>query len=308
MSDHLQNQLNEKEIKALISLLDDPDKQVHIGVTSKLLSLGSDVVPTLENFWETSFDPILQKRIEEIINKIQHEQTIEALGIWAKENSSDLLAGAIFVAKYQYPDLDSGKIEKQIEKIQQDIWVELNDNLTVLEKIKVFNEIIYNIHGFSGNVSNLLDPQNTFLNIVLETKKGSPVSLGIIYLAVANRMNISIYGINLPQHFILGYPGGGISRGRGELFNEETESNNALFYINPFNKGSVFSEKEIYLYLKKLGIDPYLSDEDIQKKYLAPCSNIQIIRLLVEQLIASYEELGYLDKMEDLKGMLNTLD
>jgi hypothetical protein len=81
----------------------------------------------------------------------------------------------------------------------------MNFDLNPTEKVKILNYILYQVHGFKGNVDSYHDPSNSFLNQVLETKKGNPILLAVLYILIAQRLNIPIYGVNLPQHFVLAY-------------------------------------------------------------------------------------------------------
>ncbi len=91
---------------------------------------------------------------------------------------------------------------------------------------------MFDIHRYSGNKTNIDAPQNLFINNLLETKKGNHLSIGILYIILGQKLNIPVYGVNLPQHFILAYAGE-ISEERVKTADE----NGVLFYINPFNKG-----------------------------------------------------------------------
>jgi len=289
--------MNKKEIFALISLLDDPDESVFKQVSMKFLSLGQNVIPVLEDAWEHSFDTLIQNRIENIIHQIQFDIIKDELSDWAHPDNQDLLEGALLIARYQYPDIDIVKIHKQIAQIKQDVWIELNEYLTALEKIKIINHILFDVHNFSGNTTNYHAPQNSYINNVLESKKGNPLLLSIIYTIVAQSLEIPIYGVNLPEHFILCYVDIEVM---GIPTTEGNQGSNVLFYINPFSKGAVFGQKEVDAFLMQLKL-PALA------KYYEPCSNLEIIKRLLRNLIASYEKLCYPDKSEELKGLLGSL-
>ncbi|HIF15204.1 MAG TPA: hypothetical protein EYQ86_07785 [Bacteroidetes bacterium] len=269
----------------------------------KLSSFGTNIIPNLENAWEECFDPILQKRIEELIHRIQFESIETEFIEWAESDATDILKGALIISRYQYPDLNENEIIEKIERIKTDIWIELNDDLTALEKIKIFNHIFYNVHRFSGNSVNHLDPQNSFLNIVFDNKKGNSISLGILYLAIAEMLELPIYGVNLPFHFILTF----IDHNEQtlSLFDEDIKAR-VLFYINPFNKGAIFTEKEIIAYMKK--VNPKLTDDDIDSSFFLPCNKKVIISIQLNQLIQSYESLGYIAKVEELQILLDHLN
>jgi regulator of sirC expression with transglutaminase-like and TPR domain len=290
--------MNSNELNALINLLDDPDEEIFSMVKGKLLSLGHDVIPVLENVWEMGdpFNNLVQTRIETIIHKIQFDSICSALKQWAEDGAIDILTGAILVARYQYPDLDENKIKSKLDQISRDVWIELNDHLTALEKVRILNHIIFDVHGFSGNTSNYHAPQNSYINNVVESKKGNPLSLSILYAIVAQKLSIPIYGINLPQHFILAYVDT-----ESHQDPELEHDGQVLFYINPFSRGAVFSKKEIDSFLKQLNLE---SDE----AFYQPCSNMDIIKRLIANLIYSYEKLGYPSKKEELQNLLLVLN
>jgi regulator of sirC expression with transglutaminase-like and TPR domain len=77
--------------------------------------------------------------------------------------------------------------------------------MTPQEQVLVMNKVLFDIHGFAGNTTNFHAPQNSFINTVLESKKGNPLLISIIYILMARQLDIPIYGVNLPEHFILAY-------------------------------------------------------------------------------------------------------
>ena len=290
--------MEKQELNALISLLDDPDEAIFQQVSMKFLTLGEEIIPALEDAWEHSFDTLIQNRIENIIHQIQFDLIKESLKEWAHPDNQNLLEGALLIARYQYPDVDVTKIKKQIDQIKQDVWLELNENLTALEKVKIINHILFDVHNFSGNTSNYHAPQNSYLNNVLESKKGNPLLLSIIYTIIAQKLDIPIYGVNLPEHFILCYVD---LEHMGIPPTPKNLGINVLFYINPFSKGTVFGQKEIDAFLKQLKLEQ-------QPIFYEPCSNLEIIKRLLRNLIASYEKLGYPDKSEELKLLLTGMN
>ena len=287
------SEMSLKEVIALITLLDDPDEVIYSQVKERFVILGPPAIPHLETAWENSFDAIMQKRIEIIIHTIQFEILQKALKKWAIEEQEDLLKGILILSRYQYPDLNETKIRKDLDQIKQDVWLELNDDLTAIEKVKVLNHILFEVHQFSGNITNYHAPQNSFINNVLESKKGNPLMLSVLYMLICKELNIPIYGINLPQHFVLAY-----LNDYANLIdvNNKTLSNNILFYINPFSKGLIFNQKDIDQFLKQLNLEA-------EAKYYIPCSNVEIVKRSLNNLIFSYEKLGYLEKVDELKAL-----
>jgi len=283
------------ELNALISLLDEPSDPVFDKIKEKILFYGIDAIPLLEDAWDNSFDNNIQSRIEEIIHSIQINNLKAELINWKENNRLDLLEGFYLVTKYQYPDLDYDTLKENVAKIEKDIWLELNSNLTGLEKVKVINHVLFDINRFTGNKANIDAPQNLFLNNLLETKRGNHLSLGILYIILSQKLGMPIFGVNLPQHFILAFV--------DEIHDEKIvadDENEVLFYINPFNRGAVFTQREIELFIKHLKLKPSTT-------YFKPCDNVSIIRRLFENVIYSYNKLGYLDKVEELKEIMQAL-
>ncbi len=282
------------ELKALISLLDEPDRVVYEQIRGKIHAYGIEAIPVLESAWEVSFDPLLQERIEEIIHMIQLDDLYAEISSWAQLGSEDLMKGFMLAARSQYPDLEMEKIIHQVGQLVQDVWLELNDNLTALEKIKVVNHILFDVHKFRGNKSNMKNPDNLYMNILLETKKGSPLSIGIIYIIIARSLKLPVYGVDLPKHFVLAYmEQTGLGKGI-------PDGDNALFYINPFNRGTLFTHNEIEAYIKQMKL-PH------NENYFNPCDNLTIVKRVFGELISLHEELGNTEKAEELKKLASAL-
>lgn len=284
---------NESEIHALIQLLDDNDHEVFRHVHDKLMSLGKDVIPALEQAWSAELNPLTHDRLEEIIHEIQFTGLVKEWRAWLSDNP-DLFTGAYLIAKYHYPDLAIEQIQKKLNKIKQSIWLELNNNQTPLEQIQIFNQVFYTYHAFKGSQSSS-DFQDFCINSVLDNKKGNAVSIGIIYQILANELTLPVYGVNLTRHYILAF----CKKLIFEFDAEQNSEREVMFYINPINRGSVFSRNEIKEYLEKM-------NEEQREEYFMPSDNLAIIREQLKYLIEIYEqqnrhdragELAYLEKL-----------
>ncbi|MGE0088134.1 MAG: transglutaminase-like domain-containing protein [Bacteroidales bacterium] len=283
----------DNKIRALLQLLDDPNEEIFMHVSQNIIKQGIEIIPELEKTWETSLNEKLQHRIENLIQEIQFSTIQNKLTAWKESGAMSILEGAYLIANYQYPDLKFDYIEKLFEVLRKDVWLELNNNLTALEKTRVINHILYETHQFTGNSSNFYAPQNSYINLVLESKKGNPLTLGIIYIAIAQKLDLPIFGVSMPKNFILAYI---------DQYNTEfTDENEVLFYINPYNKGTVLGKREIDYFLKQQKLEPL-------KSYYYPCSNTEIIKKLILNLVYSYEKLGYPEKVEDMQKLYSILN
>jgi regulator of sirC expression with transglutaminase-like and TPR domain len=296
--------LSDKEVLSLILLLEDEDEEIVQHVEQKLLSLGASVIPILEGEWNHINSALHQQRIEDIIHKIQFEQLLEDLRSWSKSNDQDLLEGLFIIAKYRYPELDKQTLINEIDRIRLDIWLEMHYDLSAYEKIRIMNHIMYTVHGFKGNTDQYHDPQNSFINNVLESKRGNPIMLAVVYMLVAQRLNIPVYGVNLPQHFVLGYKEESMGINISDAFNQhaniERPGGKILFYINAFNDGAVFSKANLEQFLKQIRIEPRL-------EFFEACSNVDIIKRVLRNLVVAYEKINKSAKVDDVHQMLSVL-
>jgi regulator of sirC expression with transglutaminase-like and TPR domain len=284
--------MSKEDIQALIQLLDDPSMEVHHAVTKNLRDQGASILPDLEAAWERSLDNDYQERIVGLIQEIQTESTHSEMRRWLVSEQNDLLKGVYIIAKYQYPELSYSELEEPLESITKDVWLELNNNLTALEKVRILNHILFDVHAYTKNTKDFYNPMNSYINKVIETKKGNPISLSVIYAVIAQRLGLPIFGVNLPKNFILAYKNELIV---GETFDEFTED--ILFYINPYNRGTVLGKKEIDYFLKQ-------QDLKAKRSYYLPCTNTQIIVRMLHNLITSYNKSGYKDKVEHYQEVL----
>ncbi len=279
----MEKSLDQKELKALVSLLDDEDFDIVRHVEEKIISIGNDAIPFLEEEWEKSFNPILQRKIEDLIHTLQFDQLREKLQRWHEEGGNDLLEGMWLVATYQYPDLELTFLKQQIEQIYYDAWLEFRKDIHPLDQVKVLNNVLFNKHKFSANTKHFHSPGNSMINVVLETKKGNPISLCVLYILVAQKLEMPLYGVNLPNLFICTYKSPAIQ-----------------FYINAFNKGLIFSRSDIDNYIQQLRVNP----ADI---FYDPCNNRDIIKRVLRNLIISFEKIGDHYKSDEVKQLLHVI-
>ncbi len=292
--------MNSGELNSLISLLDDMDEEIISHVTEKLLTYGQDILPLLEDRYLTEPEKSVQLKIHFIIDKIHFSQLKRELVQWAESGGNDLFEGIYLVSKFRYPELNKQSLNNQIDKIKLDAWLELNFQLSPLDKVRILNYIFYDLHGMKGNSENYHSPDNSFINKVLETKNGNPISLAILYSIIAQRLNIPIFGVNLPQHFVLAY------RDDSKLKTDNSYKGNAylnyqtggevIFYINAFNRGAIFSKWNVDQFLKQLNIP----SADF---YYLPCSNVDIILRVFRNLSFAYEKLNDHPRMDAIKEL-----
>lgn len=276
--------LSPAQLDALISLLDDSDWEVKQHVREKLVGLGAAVIPVLEQKWEESFNPVLQKELEDLVHDLQFDLVKQRLIAWKTSENQDLLEGLWILNTYQYPDLELERLQAAIHQLYVEAWTYFAPDLQPMDQVKILNHVFFKQLQFSGNTKNFHSPSNSMLSMVLESKKGNPISLCSLYLLVAKKLGMPIYGVNLPNLFVLIYSQGEDS-----------------FYINAFNKGVVFSKGDLSNYLEQLQIEPL-------PVFFDPCGSIAMVMRFLKNLSSSFEKLGELDKMEEVQELLGLLE
>ena len=153
-----------KEITALLKLIDDPDDEVFDTVSEKILHYGKSIIPSLEDLWEHTADQSVQEHIEQLIHRVHFQDLQAELLEWSTSKHPEILRGAIIVAKYQFPDLNVPSILTQFDQIRRNIWLELNNYLTPLEQVNVFNSILYSYYKLQGHELTEREPKHFFIN------------------------------------------------------------------------------------------------------------------------------------------------
>jgi regulator of sirC expression with transglutaminase-like and TPR domain len=117
--------------------------------------------------------------------------------------------------------------------------------------------------------------------------------LSILYIYLAEQLDLPIFGVNLPEHFVLAYTD-------NEQKKSDWKNADVLFYINPFSKGTVFSKKDIDQFLKQIKLEHHDS-------YYKPCDNVKMLERLLRNLSNSFDKIAYPQKAKEINNLLTKL-
>lgn len=283
-----------KNIYSLIRLLDDPDEEIYTHVKQEITSMGADIIPNLESMWESHrLGNLYQSRIEELIHQLQFTLLKEQLKQWWEKDTPDLLEGLTLVSNYKYPELGVQEINDEISAITQEMYEQVFDYHTALEKIQIINHFIYTAHKFQGNKAGFHETENSILKDVLQRKKGNPLSLAILYILIGRQLDLPIYGVNLPRHFVVAYLD-------PYHITQPIEDSPVLFYINPFSNGEVFGKEQLEDFLEKINVVP-------KPDYFKPCNAKGILKRTLNNLMYSYTKVDEIAKAEEVKELIDLL-
>jgi regulator of sirC expression with transglutaminase-like and TPR domain len=284
-----------KEIRALLTLIDDPDTEVYDTVADTLLHYGKDIIPSLEQLWEVTEDESVQERIETLIHRVHFQDLQQDFMEWSSSKNPELLRGAILVAKYQFPDLNVPAILSQFDQIRRNIWLELNNYLTALEQVNVFNSILYNFYKLQGHELTEREPKHFFINQVLESRQGNTFTFGVLYLALADLLDIPIYAVEVPRQFIFAY----IDTFHNLIGPQSGGLHDTHFYIDPLN-GVVYSQKDVDAYLRKINAND-------RANYFGRMSPKRVIFRMLEELSLCYRYRREESKADEIQQLMQLL-
>jgi regulator of sirC expression with transglutaminase-like and TPR domain len=284
-----------KELSALFTLIDDPDEEVFGAVSEKIIDYGKIIIPSLEHLWETIPDENVQQRIELLIHRLHYRDLSEDFRQWNVSGHHDLMLGALLVSKFQYPDIATAPVLQEIEKIRRNIWLELNNYLTPLEQINIVTSILYSYYGLKGGEINYQEKNEFLIHKTLEAKRGNQLSNGILYLVLAELLDIPVKAVAIPKQFVLAYFKHGYSDENLENPQEKIE-----FYIDP-TSGQVFTHKDVASYFKRISVEP-------TPTFFKPQNNKAVIKNLIEESSKCFTDEKDLHKQKELQDLANLLD
>ena len=283
----------DNEIAALVRLLDDPDENIFDQIKEKLMEIGPECIPSLEKArFEDNYGDLLISRAEHLIHDIGFGTLKKVHDKWLKFPVK-LIDGVTQLDQYFFPNITASFIQHEINEMINDIQPYIHLNMTPIEKVKLINQVIYEIYKVKGDKKNYHDPKNSSFGHLLQHKRGNPLTISMLYIELARHMNIPIKGVNLPNHFIVGYLRDSSLMNTGTSYKRE----DILFYINPFSKGVILKHSDIDDFLKEIRLD-------YNEYYFIPCDHKDITKRMLTNLIYSYRKSENTQIKNDLKSIL----
>lgn len=275
------------EIESLVYLLDDPDPYVQSQVRNRLFELGETAVPLLDQQKSETNNEEARELINNVIQLITYgsveEDFLDVLegGL----NTIEQLENAIFIlSRFDNPTLRTGEYKQKLDRFADMIADDVRYSLSETQKMHKVLDFVFQDLGFSGSTNDYYNPSNSFLNQVIDNREGMPISLALIVLFIARRLDLPFYGMNMPIHFMIKY----------KASNEEV-------LIDPFDHGKVVTYNQCYYFLKQNGVEP-------RSEHFETSSKEAILARCIRNLINSYEKKDELHAVEGLKKLLNTVE
>ena len=260
--------LPQSQKAALINLLADEDPAVHEAVRRKILSLGPATRPWLQPH-TLSGDPLLRRRTQELIRHFDRQAADDAfLGFCLRHGEDfDLEEAAWLLARTQYPEINVVAYQALLDSFATELRQRVALYKRANQMIGQINDYLFNELSITGNQENYYDPENSFLNRVLDRRTGSPIALCLLYILIARRLRLPMVGVGLPGHFICRY-----------------QSSADEIYIDAFNHGRQLTRADCIHHLVR-------GHHDLKEDYLAPLSSRRMFQRICTNLHQSYLQL-----------------
>ncbi len=262
-------ELPEARKAALVKLLADEDPAVYRNIRQKILSIGPSAAEWLRPY-TASREPALRRRTQELVLKFDRQTADNYfLAFCLKQGEElDIEQGAWLLAQTQYPDINVEGYRALLDSYAADLEVRLSQDAEPEEILETVNHYLFEELGFSGNEENYYDPDNSYLNRVLDRRTGNPINLCLVYLLIGRRLHLPLAGIGLPGHFICRY-----------------QSSSGDTYIDAFNRGKLLSKADCVQYLLQGNYsvrDEYLAPVTARRLLLRICGNLHQVYLHLE--------------------------
>jgi regulator of sirC expression with transglutaminase-like and TPR domain len=192
----------------------------------------------------------------------------------------DLEQGAWLFAQTQYPLINVEAYQALLDGYANELRGRLAAGAEAEAILTIINEYLFDELGFTGNGENYYDPENSYLNCVLDRRTGNPINLSLLYILLARRLRLPVAGIGLPGHFICRY-----------------QSTAAEVFIDPFNRGKLLTKADCIQYLSNANCsrrDEYLAPVTARRFLLRICSNLHQVYQRLELALESMRLQRYL--------------
>lgn len=187
----------------------------------------------------------------------------------------DLAKAALYIAQEEYPDLDPAEYLNALDTMADELQDRLPQQRYPLRVIQSINQYLYDDLGFTGNVAEYYDPRNSFLNEVIERRMGIPITLSLVYLELAKRIDFPMVGVGMPGHFLI----------RPAVSEMEA-------FVDAFHQGEVMFSHDCQAKLTKIYGQPVI----LQSEFLDSISHRQFLARMLLNLKSIYLQQDNLEK------------
>lgn len=277
-------ELPDRQQAALLTLLGDEDVSVYQVVREKIISCG----PTARQWLQPhslSSDPLLRRRAQELIRHFDRWSADDEFLAFCLRTGEDFNVeeAAWLLARTRYPDINVEAYQALLDSFAE----ELRERLTLCKRpgkiLGTISDYLFTELSFTGNEREYYDPENSYLNRVLDRRTGNPINLCLFYILIARRLRLPVVGIGLPEHFLCRY-----------------QSSAEEINIDPFHRGQQLTKADCVHHLVR-------GNYDLNDAYLTPVTPRRMFQRICRNLHQIYRQMKALDEATRVQRYLVAL-
>jgi len=245
---------------AIASLLDDPSPVVRRALISHIESLGDAGRDFLRELAQGA-NRISALHARWFLMELKFADPVSEFRGFIRSLGYEIETGVFLLSRTVYPDLDISEFCSRLDSIAARCRELMVEPLSVRERCKVINRVLFHELGFRANIEDCGDPEDSFLHRVLERKKGLPLMLSILYLLIAERCGLQLEPVGIPGHFLVGC-----------YLDGET------FFIDVVEHGRFLSPVDVAACLEQRKLpmeDSYLAPTTVREVLCCCCRNLE---------------------------------
>ncbi len=278
------NTLSDGQRDALVRLLADEDAEIFRNIHDAILAQGPAALAWLAPY-RLSPDPGIRRRVRALVNRLQvHKADTDFLSFCLTQGERlDFEQGLFLLAQTVYPDLNPEGYRALLDGYAEELRNRVADLKVPQRVLGSLNRLLFLQLGFRGNAADYYDPDNSYLNRIMDRRTGNPIGMSAVYLGIGRRLGLPIAGVGLPGHFLCRYQ---------DAANE--------VYVDPFNGGRFLTRTDCVHQLVR-------SNRNLSDDYLSPLSPKQMLFRTVNNLHQIYQQRNAVADSLRMRGYLVAL-
>jgi regulator of sirC expression with transglutaminase-like and TPR domain len=259
--------LSEARRAALIRLLTDEDPNVFRQIHDAILSQGVAACAWLQPYC-LSDDARTRRRVRGLLTKLRADEADNALLSFclSQGNQLDIEQGLFLLARTTYPEFNEEGYRALLDGYAEEVRNRVGDLTSPHRVLGTLNRLLFIQLGFRGNGQDYYDPDNSYLNCVLDRRTGNTITLSALYLCVCRRLGLPVAGVGLPGHFLC-------------RFQDAAHE----IYIDSYNGGRFMTRTDCVHHLVR-------SNCNVSDDYLGPISSRKMLLRAINNLHQIYQQ------------------
>lgn len=270
---------DEKALRSLVTLLEEEDPTSFDLVRRQILGVGAAIMPYLDELRHAA-TPEMAIRLETVAGEVRFQDLRRDFVRLSLAKLPDLEEGAMLISRFGFPGVDAAVYRDWLDRVAGAVAADMPAEAGIGESVRRLSNHLFQALNFAGNETRYYDADNSYLSRVIDTRRGIPVTLTVLFLLLARRLRLPVYGVGTPGHFLAGFK----------------ESGTALF-VDCFRGGQLMTLPEVKRMLVRNGYDwrPELGK---------PVGSREILARMLRNLISIHQKNGTVERAERLSTLV----